>query len=36
MSTEGLSGRILDAAIARHLLGYEVEARRNAHAGDLD
>jgi len=28
--------RQLDAAIARHLLGYEVEARRNAHAGDLD
>jgi hypothetical protein len=36
VSIEALSGRILDAAIARHLLGYQVEARLNAHAGALD
>jgi hypothetical protein len=28
--------RQLDAAIARHLLGYEVEGRRNARTGELD
>jgi hypothetical protein len=28
--------RALDAAISQHLLGYEVEARRNPQAGDLD
>jgi hypothetical protein len=34
--TEDLSARALDAAIARHLLGYEVEGRCNARTGELD
>jgi hypothetical protein len=36
VSFDELNTRALDAAIARHLLGYEVEARRNARTGELD
>jgi hypothetical protein len=36
VSIEALSERTLDAAIARHLLGLEVEQRRNAYSGQLD
>lgn len=31
-----MNARSLDAAIARHLLGYEVEPRHNARTGELD
>jgi hypothetical protein len=31
-----LTARFLDAAIARHLFGFEVEPRRNARTGELD
>jgi hypothetical protein len=36
VSFDELNTRALDAAIARHLLGCEVEARRNARTGELD
>jgi hypothetical protein len=35
-SFDALSGRNLDAAIARHLLGFEVEPRTNKRTGEPD
>ena len=35
MRIEDLRERMLDAALARHNFGYEVEARRSARTGEL-
>ncbi len=35
VSIDELSGRVLDAALARHLFGFQVEARCNARTGEL-
>jgi hypothetical protein len=36
MNPDNLSGRALDAAVARYVFGLEVEGRTNARTGDRD
>jgi hypothetical protein len=36
MDPDELTGRALDAAIARHVFGYEVEPRTNARTREID
>ncbi len=36
MNVDALTGRALDMAVAKHVLGYEVEERINATTGEKD